>query len=337
MSASIQERLAERLEFIRLSGLNAVLSPGSRCTPAVTGLPALADPGALAVTWSVLDRDGAVLTPGFAFLAPRGLAGSRLDVVFRPDVVEAGGPPPAPVLRTVRATVTLRDTQRRGRPVAVTRVLAATVQVLPLRLPSLLAAFRHREYRFESPEERRTGAALLLVPAGSPLAGVPEARAALHELLLAARALSGFARFAAFAGRVRRLVDALAAHPARHIGLIRADAVPDLGRINLLHDAAGDDELSSLILLGPAGRRAACCVHRDGNPAGGRLDVTVGDEGIVLLPDLGTPVSEPAGRAEVVVPAARGSFDDALSSLALDRPRPAATLAIDTAAVALAA
>jgi hypothetical protein len=332
MTATRLQQLAERLEFIRLTGLTPVLAPGRHCTPAVTGLPALSDPDALSVAWSVLDCDGAPLAPGSAFLAPRGLSGARVDLLFRPPVVEAAGASPPPLLRTVCARVTFRGAGRRGEPVAATRVLTATVQVLPLRLPTVLAAFRHREHRFESPQERRTGAALLLVPESSPLTSVPEARAALHELLLAARALSGFARFQAFAGRVRTLVDALRAHPVQHIGFIRADAVPDLARINLLHDAAGDDELSSLILLGPAGRRLRACVHRDGNPAGGRLDVTVGDEGIVLVPDL----SRPTGAAKIVVPAAGGTFDDALTSLALDRPHPQATLAVPTAELSAA-
>jgi hypothetical protein len=233
----------------------------------------------------------------------------------------------------VRATVTLAGSAGRGAPVSATRVLEAVVQVLPLPLPPLLAAFRHTRYAFASPEERRTGAALLLVPDGSPLGTVPDARAALHELLLAARALAGFNRFAEFGARVRTLVDALNAHPARHIALIRADAVGDLGRVDLTHDTAGDDELSSLILIGGAGRRAICCVHRDLDPAGGRLDVVVGEEGAVLVPDLATPESEPTGRADVVSAARRG-FDDALTSLALDRPLALATLAVPTAEVA---
>src|SRR4051812_20754560 len=106
MTATLQEQLAERLEFVRLTGLNAVLSPGRHCTPAVTGLPALSDPSALAITWTVLDAaDGTPLAPGSAFLAPRGLTGPRLDLVFRPEVAEALGPPPPALLRTVRATV----------------------------------------------------------------------------------------------------------------------------------------------------------------------------------------------------------------------------------------
>jgi hypothetical protein len=233
----------------------------------------------------------------------------------------------------VRATVSLTAPAGRGGTVSATRVLEAPVQVLPLRLPPLVAAFRHNDYAFASPEERRTGAALLLVPAGSPLGSVAEARAALHELLLAARALTGFNRFATFADRVRTLVDALGAHPAKHIGLIRADVVGDLGRIDLTHDAAGDDELSSLILIGGAGRRLVGCVHRDLDPAGGRLDVSVGDEGAVLVPDLSTLVSEPSGRAEAVRPAP-GGFDDALTSLALERPIAEATLAVPTVEVA---
>lgn len=334
MTATLQEQLSERLEFVRLAGLNAVLSPGRHCTPAVVGLPALADERALSIAWTVLDpAAGAPLAAGSAFLAPRGLSGPRLDLVFRPEVVEALGPPPPALLRTVRASITLAVPAGRRGTVTATRVLEATVQVLPLRLPPLLAAFRHNDYAFASPEERRTGAALLLVPANSPLGSVPEARTALHELLLAARALTGFNRFAAFAERVRTLVDALGAHPAKHIGLIRADAVPDLGRIDLTHDAAGDDELSSLILIGGAGRRLVCCVHRDLNPAGGRLDVTVGDEGAVLVPDLTSLVSEPTGRAEVASPAPNG-FDDALTSLGLERPVVEATLAVPTVEVA---
>jgi hypothetical protein len=334
MTATLQEQLAERLEFVRLSGLNAVLSPGRHCAPAVTGLPALADERALSIQWTVLDAtDGTQLVPGSAFLASRGLSGRRVDLVFRPEVVEALGPPPPALLRTVRATVSLTAPTGRGADVSATRVLEAAVQVLPLRLPPLLAAFRHDDYAFASPEERRNGAALLLVPAGSPLSSVAEARAALHELLLAARALTGFHRFVAFAERVRTLVDALNAHPAKHIGLIRADAIADLGQISFTHDAAGDDELSSLILIGGAGRRLVCCVHRDLNPAGGRLDVSVGDEGAVLVPSLSTLVSEPTGRAEVAV-AAPGGFDDALTSLALERPVVEATLAVPTVEVA---
>jgi hypothetical protein len=233
----------------------------------------------------------------------------------------------------VRATVTLTVPAGRGATASSSRVLEATVQVLPLCLPPLLAAFRHGGYAFESPEERRTGAALLVVPAQSPLSSVAEARAALHELLLAARALTVFHRFAAFAERIRVLVDALNAHPARHIGLIRADRVDDLGQIAFTHDTAGDDELSSLILVGGAGRRARCCVHRDLNPAGGQLELVVGEEGIALMPDLGKLETEPTGCGYVAAPAPHG-FDDALTSLALDRPLALATLAVPTAEVA---
>jgi hypothetical protein len=53
----------------------------------------------------------------------------------------------------------------------------------------------------------------------------------------------------------------------------------------------------------------------------------------VLAPDLGTLETEPSGCAYVAAPAP-GGFDDALTSLALDRPLALATLAIPTAEVA---
>jgi hypothetical protein len=62
------------------------------------------------------------------------------------------------------------------------------------------------------------------------------------------------------------------------------------------------------------------------------VDVAVGDDGIVLVPDLATLVSEPRDCARVLAPAARG-FDDALTSLRLERPVVDATLAVPTVEV----
>jgi hypothetical protein len=76
-----------------------------------------------------------------------------------------------------------------------------------------------------------------------------------------------------------------------------------------------------------------CCVHRDLDPAGGQLEVVVGEEGAVLMPNLAKTETEPTGCAYVAAPAPDG-FDDALTSLALDRPLALATLAIPTAEVA---
>lgn len=311
---ALQEQLAERLAPVRLSTFPTTLAPGARCTPALTGLPALADMSALRVRWSVHDAGGTPLEPGAGFVAARGLAQPRADLVLRPEVVEHPGDPAATLSRTIRATVTLTAPGQRGEPVSVTRVLEATVHVLPLPVPTLLALFRHPDFAYRHADEAVAGTALLIAPAGTSPADLAALRAALAGLRAAVRALSGFARFATLGSRLERLVGALREYPDERLRYIRADALDSLA------DTGADDDLSSMVLLGPADRSARCFIHRDRVEAGGRMDVTVQDDHIVLIPSLHakSPATEPGGRTVIVVePDGGQTFGDELSSLAL--------------------
>jgi hypothetical protein len=329
IATTLQEQLAERLGHVRLSAFATVLKPGEHCSPGLTGLPALADASALTVAWSVHAPDGTPLEPGAAFVAPRGLSATRADLVFRPEVVEKLSAPAPALQRTVRATVTLTAPGKRGEPVSVSRVLEGQVQVLALAVPSLLALFRHREFAFHRPDERQEGAALLVAPASSPLASLAAVRGELTQLHAAVRALAGFARFATLARRLEKLTTALGQHPDAHVHYMRADKLDNLNQITLIqrgalrNDIEAEDELSSMILLGPANRRARCFIRRHQDPAGGRMDVTVQDDNIVLIPSLHakSPATEPGGRTVIVIePGGGKTFGDELSSLELVKP-----------------
>ena len=240
--------------------------------------------------------------------------------MLRPEIVELVDGAPAPVNVRIVATVTLDG---------ASRSVETAVSVFPVRVPSVLALFRNRAFSAAD-----YGAALLVVPGNSPVSSVAGVRSAVAQLHAAAERLSVFARFAALAGRVAALLTALRTHD--HVAFVRTDALTDLHTITLIprgvlaNDIKAEDEVSSLILLGPAGRRARLFIHRGFDQAGGRLDVGVEDENAVLIADLGSTETVPAGRAQVIVDAQRPkSFDDTLSSVQLAKPAFRATLAGD--------
>jgi hypothetical protein len=154
-------------------------------------------------------------------------------------------------------------------------------------------------------------------------------RGELTQLLAAVRALAGFARFATLARRLEKLTTALGRHPDGHVHYMRADKLDNLNQITLIqhgaarNDIEAEDELSSMILLGPANRRARCFIRRNRDAAGGRMDVTVQDDNIVLIPSLHakSPATEPGGRTVIVIePGGGKTFGDELSSLELVKP-----------------
>jgi hypothetical protein len=255
---------------------------------------------------------------GAEAVAEGGLNNPSIVLRFKPETVELRAAPAVPANARVRATITLGGTSR---------VVETVVGVLPLRIPSLLALFRNPSFSAAD-----YGAALLVVPANSPLSSVRGVVSAVQQLHANAERLSVFPSFAALAGRLATLVGALRAH--EHMAFASTDALADLGEHTLiprgvLADAiTAEDEVSSAILLGPATRQARLFLHRGFDQRGGELDISVGEENIVLLADLGSTETVPPGRAQVIVaPTRRRSFDDDLSSVQLVKPPTYATLA----------
>ena len=294
------------LEHIRLAPLDTQIQPGQRCTATLLDVP-----GGATIEWSV---------GGAGAVAESGLGGPTVVLCFEPETVELVDGAPAPVNVRIVATVTLDG---------ASRSVETAVSVFPVRVPSVLALFRNRAFSAAD-----YGAALLVVPGNSPLSSVAGVRSAVAQLHAAAERLSVFGRFAALAGRVAALLTALRTHD--HVAFVRTDALTDLHTITLIprgvlaDDIKAEDEVSSLILLGPAGRRARLFIHRGFDQTGGRLDVGVEDENAVLIADLGSTETVPAGRAQVIVtPSRQKSFDDTLSSVQLAKPAFRATLAGD--------
>jgi hypothetical protein len=285
------------LEQIRFAPHDTQVQPGERCRVTLLGVPSGAT-----ISWAV---------GGVEAVAEGGLSNPAIVLYFRPETVVLLGAPAAPASALVRATVTLDGASRSAE---------TTIGVLPLRIPTLLALFRNRAFSAAD-----YGAALLVVPGNSPLASVRGVRSAVEQLHAATERLSVFADFAVLSGRVAALVTALRTH--EHMTFMCADALADLGTVTLIprgvlaDDITGEDEMSSAILLGLAGRRACLFIHRGFEESGGRLDVGVEDEHIVLLEDLGSTESVPQGRARVIAaPSRRSTFDDDLSSLQFAKP-----------------
>lgn len=334
----VRQELERLISQARLVAGDTSLAPGERFTASVLVLPSsLPTAPTATVAWSVSSAaDGAPLSPGVAFLAPRGLAGTQVELVFRPEVIERLAQPGLPLRRRVRATLTLTATSLEDpAPVSVSRDFETEVTVLPLQIPSVLALFRHRNFDFRRAGDPQEGAALVVVPANSPLTSLAAVKLAVTDLVAGVQGLGGFARFATLAAGLGELSRGLSIHPADHVQLRRTDAIANLNAITLIeraflaNDTEAEDELSSLILLGPATRRARCFVRRNLDPTAGRLDVTVGDENAVLIRSLHArePATVPAGSANVVVapPGAR-TFGDELSSVQLLPPQGLSTM-----------
>jgi hypothetical protein len=167
---------------------------------------------------------------------------------------------------------------------------------------------------------------LVVIPASSPLdqGTVQAAVQTLHDTL--APLESTFSFLGIFLGAAGTVADLLA---DTSLAFRKADQLSNLNDIDLasgfFNDTEAEDELSSMILLGPPHRRIQGFNARDFSTSEGEIDVTVGPELIVQIASLhsNSPASDPAGRVNVPF-APTGSrflfhditsFGDELSSL----------------------
>jgi hypothetical protein len=167
---------------------------------------------------------------------------------------------------------------------------------------------------------------LVVVPASSPLdRGTVEAAVqTLHDTLDPLRATFSFlGLFLDAAGTVAGLLG------EGNVTFRKADQIANLNDIDLeggiFNDTEAEDELSSLILVGPPHRRIEGFNDRSLSTSQGQINVTVGTELIVQIASLhnASPASDPAGRVSVPFPPAGSrflfhditTFGDELSSL----------------------
>ncbi len=284
------------------------------------------------VKWSVRDGDpdhtDISSQEGTAFLAPDGLGSPEVSFVFPPQVVElTSTPAPPAVERFVRASVRLTAGGAETPFIELKPDVPILVPALPV--PTVLALFLHTN--FEPRQGDDDGATLIVVPSNSPLRTVQQLQPVLNALESAVSSLSSFTGFASFLLGIRDLTAALPAQP--HVQFRATDSIGNLNDITLIqrglfeNDTEAEDELSSLIFIGPAGKRVQCFNARDFDDGEGQIDITIGRQSdgtigqqlfaIVRSLHSASPASEPtAGEIERVKASTQDDrFGDELSSL----------------------
>ena len=267
------------------------------------------------VTWEVLDQDKATL-PSDQYQAPNGLTGVSIPVVFKPPMVElvTNVAVPAPAMRYLRAKVKL--TVPGGTKEATLPEIP--VPVPPLAVPKVLVSFIHSNFQAKDGDD--DGGAFILVPPNSPLRSIEQLNSTLAAVQTAVTSLKGFAGFASFLLGLSELTGALTATP--YFAFAATNEVPNLNDITLIqrswyeNDTELEDELSSMIFIGPAGAQADVYCETDFNDENGRFVITVGGDGFTICRSLHDtsesrrPATEPANMIEVKKKPTHSLLDD---------------------------
>ncbi|HEX8407281.1 MAG TPA: hypothetical protein VF883_00325 [Thermoanaerobaculia bacterium] len=314
-------------------------TPGTIAQLAGTFPVAVQVPVHVSVVWQVLER--IVVPVGIfpfgpadpaSFTALNGTTSPQVAFIFSAPTVELTQPPRISIAEFfIEATVRLT---------AGTTTVTVTLPPIPVNVPAIpiptaVVFFLHRNFAPVSGDSE--GAAFIIVPNNSPLHSADEFRETLAQLESTLSTLSSIADLALFLLGLRELASALAAQP--HVQFRAADSsngFDDFNDVTLKTHWAGflfgwtnteaEDNLSSVIVLGPRRRTVQCFNASDQDADVGRFDLTIGRELYSLVRDLHAkaPVSEPAGTITVVVPppdlvfvggTVSRTFGDQLSSL----------------------
>jgi hypothetical protein len=291
--------------------------PGELSQLAGTFPIAIEVPVSVSVAWSVIDSAGNVVAQGpGTFTAPNGLASPEATFLFVPQTVELTNTTTVPLVRLfIRATITLTA----GTTTHSQTLPDIPIDILAIPIPTVIVFFLHSNFAAANGDD--DGAAFIVVPNDSPLHSLSELQTVLNTLESTLSSLTSIAELAALLLGVSELTGALAAQP--HIQFRVANSSNDFNNFNNVtliqrawyqNDTEAEDELSSLILIGPVRRQARCFIDR--NRTGGRFTLTIGPElhAIVRSLHASSPAVEPAGAA-ITIDNPASTFGDELSSL----------------------
>ncbi len=306
-------------------------TPGEIAQLAGTLPIAVEVPVALSVVWQVLDSDGmTVLAEGPAtFTALGSTTAPSVAFVFPPLTVELTNTLTVPLTRRfIRATVTLS---------AGATTHSFTLPNIPLDIPAIpiptvVVFFLHTNFAAASGDD--DGAAFIVVPNNSKLRSAEELQDTLDKLESTLSSLTSIAELAAFLLGLSELTTALSAQPHVQFRIANAaDEFDNFDDVTLKKHWAGflfgwtnteaEDELSSMIFIGPQRRQLQCFNDRNQDTEEGQFNLALGPKLHAIVRNLhtATPVSEPDGTEISVVVSPPGgwfnpdSFGDALSSL----------------------
>jgi hypothetical protein len=273
--------------------------------------------------WEVLDE--AKNPIGGGFIAPEGLETLSPSFIFTPnlatDVVELTTTPAPPVgTRYLRASVRLSAPAMSANATATTvegnwvPLPEVPVVVVKIAVPTLLAMFVDTDFA--------PSAALVVVPAASPLKTLEQAQQVLDTLTETIDNLRNVMDLGAWLLGLSELTGAIGAQP--HIQFRATDRINNFNDITLIqnawyeNDIEAEDELSSLIMTGPPGRRVELFNDRDCETDDEDwFELTLGPSMFALVRNLHSDNPAVVGDAQLVPHLDNGddSFGDQLSSL----------------------
>lgn len=299
-------------------------------------------PVKLEVTWGVEDVDGTPLGPDQA-VTHAGVTQKALQtaVMVLPDFVELRRDQVLTtktryVTATARLTVTITSPTG-GDP----RDVSADVPLLrhPITVPSIpvptAAFFFHDDNLGVRDGELASGHQFLLivVPADSAIVGISALRDACDTLRRLSSTASQLVQLAGFVGvglpsltglglGLDAVIGALNLHRITGdvgVSVVSGDKISNLNDIDMIlggfleNDIEAEDEISSLVLLGPPGRRLK--VFRDRDLSGRGMILTSSDLCITIVRSLAgiPPVTEPPGLSVQTAPP---SLNNRISSIA---------------------
>ena len=248
------------------------------------------------VEWNVTrDSSGmSFLTPGNDYVPEYGLSRPSENFTILPtaeDTISAG----SRVIPSAERFFLVARVSLEARGAFVSRTLPPVpIDVPPVKLPKIAALFRHRNFQFR--EGSQNGAVLIFVPANSPLrlGNLVDELRQIDNLLQPVRMRIGTSLWVtSFLTGLGELLRAIADHqsrdPLHYMAFRFEDRLPrlDFNFIDegwgILDDVHVQDEVSSLILLGPPRATLQCFNDWEMRPVEGELDVTVGDVTLAAL------------------------------------------------------
>jgi len=298
-------------------------------------------PVEIRVKWSVTDGER-TLDPGQDFLATNGIEGPFVDFIFKPPLLDLGTVKPLvdDSLRIITARVTLRawpnnvaaNAPATAVPQAIVSKevkLSLILALVPLEIPTILSLFRFDTFRPLGKADLEPGFVLMVVPESSYL---QDLTGVMNDLLQriddALRPIRTLAGIAAFLAGLTVLRHAVSAQP-----MLRIVHFQEIDRLRNIHmrvekflgidpidpDMRADNRVSSLIFIGPPGRKVTCFADTNQSPGDGAFQVTLGNAMILLLPSLNLNAAALAAHPEVKVidntNNGLNNFDDSLSSI----------------------
>lgn len=221
---------------------------------------------------------------------PLGHALDLLNMLFPVIFVELTGSPSPVAKRSILASIRL---SAGGVSTGFIDLPPVDVTLPVVPVPTILMMFQHKNFQ---------GIMLLVVPANSPL-DQGSISAALDTLRTAIDPFDDLLTVLSFVfGEIGTVQGILS---SAKIVFRKADELKNLNDIDLegglINDTEAEDELSSLIFLGPPRRQVQCFNARSFSSSEGQMNVTVGAELLVEIADMhsNSPTSAPFGRVSV--------------------------------------